>query len=35
MVAMDGSMQATTVADLLPGAFDIDHLKAGAMVPAP
>jgi cytidine deaminase len=32
MVAMDGSMQATTVADLLPGAFDIDHLKAGTTV---
>jgi cytidine deaminase len=35
MVAMDGSMQTTTVADLLPGAFDIEHLKAGTKISDP
>jgi cytidine deaminase len=35
MVAMDGSMQTTTVADLLPGAFDIEHLKAGTKISGP
>ena len=35
MIAMDGSMQTTTVADLLPGAFDIEHLKAGTKISGP
>ena len=32
MVAANGTQETTSVADLLPGAFDLDHLNAGATI---
>ena len=32
MVTANGTQETTSVADLLPGAFDLDHLNAGATI---
>ena len=32
MVTANGTQEITSVADLLPGAFDLDHLNAGATI---
>ena len=32
MVAANGTQETTSVADLLPGAFDLDHLNAGVTI---
>jgi hypothetical protein len=33
LLATSGAQERTQVADLLPGAFDLDHLTAGAEDP--